>query len=135
MRSLVAQNFSRVQEGHKISLFRSYRTEYADGCQLRDFVYVRDCVDVVLWLLERRDVSGIFNVGTGQSRSWLDLAHALFQAAGKPSLVEFVDMPDQLRGRYQYFTQAEMGKLRQPQLMAMVQRDSETTHLANPLRT
>jgi ADP-L-glycero-D-manno-heptose 6-epimerase len=79
---------------------------------MRDFIFVRDCADVVLWLLDHPDVSGIYNLGTGQARTWLDLAHAMFAALDRDPVVEFFEMPDALKGRYQYFTQAEMGRLR-----------------------
>jgi ADP-L-glycero-D-manno-heptose 6-epimerase len=112
MKSVVAQNFARVKAGEPLRLFRSARSGYPDGGQLRDFVYVRDCVDVMLWLLDRPSVSGLFNLGTGKARTWLDLAHALFAAADKPPAVEFVDMPAELREKYQYFTEARMSRLR-----------------------
>jgi ADP-L-glycero-D-manno-heptose 6-epimerase len=112
MQSVVAKNYSVVRQGQPLRLFRSYRPEYADGGQLRDFVYVRDCVDVVLWLLDNPQVSGLFNLGTGQARSWLDLAQALFAAAGRPPAIEFIEMPATLVEKYQYFTQARMDRLR-----------------------
>lgn len=111
MKSVVAQNFAKVQSGEPLRLFRSYRTDYPDGGQLRDFIYVRDCVDVMLWLLDQPAVSGLFNVGTGKARSWLDLARALFTAIGREPKIEFIDMPLQLIERYQYFTEAKMGRL------------------------
>jgi len=112
MRSLVAQNFERVQRREPLRLFRSYRPEYADGGQLRDFIYVKDCVEVMLWLIDTPGVSGLFNVGTGAARSWLDLAQALFSAVNRAPLVEFIDMPRELIDTYQYFTQARMERLR-----------------------
>jgi ADP-L-glycero-D-manno-heptose 6-epimerase len=112
MKSVVAQNFTSVQEGQPIRLFRSYRPEYPDGGQLRDFIYVRDCVDVILWLLDHPEVSGLFNLGTGKARTWLDLATALFDAAKRPPVIEFIDMPQQLIDKYQYFTEARMERLR-----------------------
>jgi ADP-L-glycero-D-manno-heptose 6-epimerase len=112
MQSVVAKNYSVVRDGQPLRLFRSYRAEYADGGQLRDFVYVRDCVDVVLWLLDNPQVSGLFNLGTGQARSWLDLAKALFAATGRALAVEFIEMPPTLIEKYQYFTQARMDRLR-----------------------
>jgi ADP-L-glycero-D-manno-heptose 6-epimerase len=112
MQSVVAKNYSVVRDGQPLRLFRSYRAEYADGGQLRDFVYVRDCVDVVLWLLDNPQVSGLFNLGTGQARSWLDLAKALFAATGRAPAVEFIEMPPTLIEKYQYFTQARMDRLR-----------------------
>lgn len=112
MQSVIARHFAGVQNGEPMRLFRSYRPQYADGGQLRDFIYVRDCVDVILWLLEHPGVSGLFNLGTGQARSWLDLAHALFAACGRDRAVEFIDMPATLVKKYQYFTQARMERLR-----------------------
>src|SRR5262249_47746811 len=81
MMSVVARNFEAIRSGEPMRLFRSYRNEYGDGGQLRDFVYVRDCVAVIQWLLDHPDVSGLFNVGSGTARSWLDLSHAMFFAA------------------------------------------------------
>jgi ADP-L-glycero-D-manno-heptose 6-epimerase len=112
MKSVVAQNCARVAQGEPLRLFRSYRTDYADGGQTRDFVYVRDCVDVILWLLKRPDISGLFNLGTGHARSWLDLGRALFAALGEAERIEFIDMPEQIRPRYQYHTEATMTRLR-----------------------
>ena len=112
MKSVIAQNFARVRSGEPLHLFRSYRSEYADGGQLRDFIYVRDCVDVIMWLLDHPEISGLFNVGTGKARSWLDLGRALFAAAGRPEAISFIDMPAPLIDKYQYFTEARMGRLR-----------------------
>jgi ADP-L-glycero-D-manno-heptose 6-epimerase len=112
MQSVVAKNYALVQASRPLGLFRSYRPEYVDGGQLRDFVYVEDCTEVVLWLLDHPHVSGLFNLGTGRARSWLDLAHALFDAAGKPRAIEFIDMPPALIEKYQYFTEARMERLR-----------------------
>lgn len=112
MQSVIARNFPEVMKGNPIRLFRSYRERYTDGGQLRDFIYVRDCVSVIIWLLENPQVCGIYNVGTGQARSWLNLAEALFRAADKPSRIEFIEMPSALREKYQYFTEARMNRLR-----------------------
>jgi ADP-L-glycero-D-manno-heptose 6-epimerase len=112
MQSVVARNFARARAGEPLRLFRSYRHEYADGGQLRDFIYVRDCVEVIDWLLGQPRVSGLFNVGTGAARSWLDLADALFAACGRRRSIEFIDMPPQLMPRYQYFTEARVQRLR-----------------------
>lgn len=112
MKSVVAHNAARVATGEPLRLFRSYHPDYGDGGQVRDFIYVKDCARVVAWLLANPQVSGLFNLGTGQARSWLDLGRSLFAALGLPEAVEFVDMPTQLRDKYQYFTQAEMGRLR-----------------------
>lgn len=112
MKSVVAHNAARVAAGEPLRLFRSYRADYADGGQLRDFIYVKDCARVVSWLLEHPEVSGLFNLGTGQARSWLDLGRSLFAALDLPDAIEFIEMPGQLRGKYQYYTMAEMDRLR-----------------------
>lgn len=112
MMSVVARNFDGVRRGERIRLFRSKRADYPDGGQLRDFVYVRDCVEVVLWFLDHPQISGLFNVGSGTARSWLDLANALFAANDRPPSIEFLDMPAQLAANYQYFTEARLDRLR-----------------------
>jgi ADP-L-glycero-D-manno-heptose 6-epimerase len=112
MKSVIAENFARVQAGEPLRLFRSYRPDYPDGGQLRDFIYVRDCVDLMLWLLDQPQVSGLFNVGTGKARSWLELGNALFAAIGKTPKIEFIDMPAPLQAKYQYRTAANMQRLR-----------------------
>jgi ADP-L-glycero-D-manno-heptose 6-epimerase len=111
MRSIACKVFEAMAENRTVSLFRSARPDYADGEQCRDFVYVKDCVDVLLWLLATPSVSGLFNVGTGKARSFLDLASAVFQAVGRQPDIDFVDMPKDLAGRYQYFTEAAMTRL------------------------
>jgi ADP-L-glycero-D-manno-heptose 6-epimerase len=112
MQSLMAKSYTAVRSGEPLRLFRSRRPDYADGAQMRDFVYVRDCVDVMLWLLDNPRVSGLFNVGTGRARSWLDLARALFDAMNRPGEVEFVELPSRLAHHYQYCTEARMSRLR-----------------------
>jgi ADP-L-glycero-D-manno-heptose 6-epimerase len=112
MQSVIAKNYLEIAAGRPLRLFRSDRLQYADGGQLRDFIYVQDCVDLVLWLLDHERVSGLFNVGTGKARTWLDLAAALFAAAGRAPAIEFVEMPPPLREKYQYFTEARMERLR-----------------------
>jgi ADP-L-glycero-D-manno-heptose 6-epimerase len=112
MRSVVARNFSDVQRGVPLRLFRSYKPEYQDGGQKRDFIYVRDCVDVMLWFLENPGISGLFNLGTGQARTWMDLANAVYAALGRAPNVEIIDMPAELQPKYQYYTQAKMDRLR-----------------------
>jgi ADP-L-glycero-D-manno-heptose 6-epimerase len=112
MQSVIAKNYALVRASRPLSLFRSCRPEYVHGGQLRDFVYVRDCVDVILWLVDHPQVSGLFNLGTGRARTWLDLAHALCDAAGQPRNVEFIDMPPSMIEKYQYFTEARMDRLR-----------------------
>jgi ADP-L-glycero-D-manno-heptose 6-epimerase len=112
MRSLIAKRHGEVAAGQPLSLFKSGHPDYVDGGQRRDFVYVKDCVEVVLWLLDEASVNGLFNLGSGRARSWLELAKALFQALGREEKVAFVEMPEALRDRYQYFTEAPMEKLR-----------------------
>jgi ADP-L-glycero-D-manno-heptose 6-epimerase len=112
MRSVVCKNFGTARDGGAMRLFRSHRPDVADGGQARDFIYVKDCVDVALWLLGH-DGNGLFNVGTGQARTFLDLAHALFAAVGREPRIAFVDMPEAIRDRYQYHTEARMERLRQ----------------------
>jgi ADP-L-glycero-D-manno-heptose 6-epimerase len=111
MRSLVCKNTAIIAAGRPINLFKSYKAEYADGEQLRDFVYVRDCTRVMLWLASQPQINGIFNLGTGQARSFVALARAIGTALGQPLEIEFVEMPESIRANYQYFTQADMGKL------------------------
>jgi len=112
MRSVVAKSFQKVAGEGEMNLFRSYNPGCGDGEQRRDFIYVKDAVDVAMFFLKHPKVNGIFNVGTGQSRSWNDLAHALFAAVGKDVSINYIDMPEQLRNRYQYFTEADMSKLK-----------------------
>jgi ADP-L-glycero-D-manno-heptose 6-epimerase len=111
MQSVVAQKYPLAVAGEPITLFRSYRPEVPDGGQKRDFVYVRDCVDVTLWLLEHPNVNGLFNLGTGIARSFDDLARAIFAAAKLPADIQYIDMPAVIRPNYQYFTQASMERL------------------------
>jgi ADP-L-glycero-D-manno-heptose 6-epimerase len=112
MQSIIAANTAKLLAGEPLGLFRSYRADYSDGGQLRDFVYVKDCVDIILWLLQNPQVSGLFNVGTGKARSWLDLANALFAAIDRPPAIKFLDMPAPLIDKYQYFTEARIDRLR-----------------------
>jgi ADP-L-glycero-D-manno-heptose 6-epimerase len=112
MQSVVAQKYPLAAAGETLTLFRSHRSDVPDGGQKRDFVYVRDCVNVVLWLLSRPDVNGLFNLGTGQARSFDDLARAVFSALGRPAQVTYIDMPSVIRPNYQYFTEASMERLK-----------------------
>jgi ADP-L-glycero-D-manno-heptose 6-epimerase len=112
MKSVVTQFFPLAQADKPAPLFRSYRADVPDGGQKRDFVYVRDCVDVMLWCYDHPDVNGLFNLGSGQARSFSDVVSALYRAAGREPRSEFVPMPAAIQGRYQYFTQARLEKLR-----------------------
>jgi len=112
MRSVFNKAYRQILDTGEIRLFKSYRPAFADGAQERDFVYVRDAVDVTLYFHDRTDVSGLFNCGTGQARTWMDLARAMFAATERPEKVTLVDMPASLRDKYQYHTCAETAKLR-----------------------
>ena len=112
MRSVVHQIYPAAAAGEAVSLFRSDNRDYADGGQLRDFIYVKDCCAVVRNMLAAPRLGGLFNVGTGQARSFADLARAVFIAVGRPERIEYREMPSALRGRYQYFTEADGAKLR-----------------------
>lgn len=112
MRSVVHKSFGQIAGGDgKVRLFKSHRPEYRDGEQMRDFVYVKDAVDVTLWLLENPSVGGLFNCGTGTSRTWNDLVTAVYAATGKQPDIEYIDMPESLRSKYQYYTEAKADKL------------------------
>jgi ADP-L-glycero-D-manno-heptose 6-epimerase len=112
MRSVVAQKYPLVAAGQAVTLFTSHHPQYPDGGQMRDFVFVDDCVDVILWLLANPRVGGLYNLGSGRARSFADLARAIAAAADVPSRIEFIPMPEAIRPNYQYFTEARMQKLR-----------------------
>ena len=111
MKSVAAQIWPSVRDGQGVQLFRSYREGIPDGGQMRDFVYVRDVAEVVAWLLANPQVNGVFNLGSGQARSFEDLARAVFAAAGQPAQIDYIPMPAAIRDHYQYFTEARMGRL------------------------
>jgi ADP-L-glycero-D-manno-heptose 6-epimerase len=112
MQSVVSKVYPLVMAGGTVELFKSHDPRYRDGGQLRDFVYVKDCVATVTWLLQNPAVRGLFNVGTGVARSFLDLVEQVGAAVGRKANIRFIDIPSQLRDKYQYFTQADMSKLR-----------------------
>jgi ADP-L-glycero-D-manno-heptose 6-epimerase len=112
MRSLVNKLMPVVKAGAAVRLFRSYRPDYADGAQVRDFVFIDDVVGVVNWLVANRPASGLYNVGSGEARSWNDLARALFDSLGQTPCIDYIEMPDDIREHYQYRTLAAIGKLR-----------------------
>ncbi|WP_037492563.1 ADP-glyceromanno-heptose 6-epimerase [Sneathiella glossodoripedis] len=113
MKSVIAQSYPKIAAGEPVTLFKSHNPDYEDGGQLRDFVYVKDCVKVILWLLDNPQVSGLFNLGTGSARSFKDLALATFAAADKEPDIRYIDTPISIRDKYQYFTEADMQKLKQ----------------------
>ncbi len=112
MTSVIFKAFHQIKETGKVRLFKSYKKEYPDGGQMRDFVYVKDCVDVMWWLFNNPKVNGIFNLGTGKARTWNDLIKAVFAAMGRKTNIQYIEMPESLRNQYQYFTEAEMNKLK-----------------------
>ena len=112
MRSVVLRCFEQISAEGKMRLFKSYKKEYADGESLRDFLYVKDAVDMILFLFRHPRGTGLYNIGSGKAETWNSLARAAFDALGKPYNIEYIDMPEHLRDRYQYYTCAEMDKLR-----------------------
>lgn len=116
MRSMVNKSFDKIIETGKMQLFKSEKPEYKDGEQLRDFLYVKDAVDMTVFFdvsnLAGKAVNGIFNIGSGKASTWLEMAYALFKALNKEPNIEFVEMPDNIRNQYQYFTQANMNKIK-----------------------
>ncbi len=112
MRSFVLKAFEQISAAGKVKLFKSYKPQYHDGQQLRDFIYIKDAVDMTLFFLDNHEVNGIFNIGTGNARTWLDLVNAVFAAMNTDPKIEYVDMPDSVKNQYQYFTQADISKIR-----------------------
>jgi ADP-L-glycero-D-manno-heptose 6-epimerase len=112
MVSVVLKAFHQVKDSGRVRLFQSYREDCDHGEQRRDFVYVKDCVEVMWWLLCHGEVNGLYNLGTGVARSWNDLARAVLESLGAPVDIEYIPMPEGLRLKYQYFTQASMDRLR-----------------------
>ncbi|MHC4638626.1 MAG: ADP-glyceromanno-heptose 6-epimerase [Planctomycetota bacterium] len=112
MRSFVVKAFEQINEKGHVGLFKSYIPEYKDGEQQRDFLYVKDAVDMTLFLLDNPNINGLFNIGSGKVRTWNDLVNAVFAAMDKEPNIKYIDMPDSIRDQYQYFTQADISKLR-----------------------
>ena len=112
MKSMVYRAFYQILEKGGVKLFKSNSPKFADGEQMRDFVYVKDVVDVMLWLWKNENVNGIFNVGTGNAKSWKQLMQAVFKAMNRPEKIDFINMPDNLHNSYQNYTCADIGKLR-----------------------
>jgi ADP-L-glycero-D-manno-heptose 6-epimerase len=113
MASVVYHAYNQIAETGSMKLFRSHHPDFGDGEQSRDFIYVQDVVDVIIFLMENRPESGLYNLGSGEARSFLDLVTSTFVAMGKEPSISFIDTPEDIRDKYQYFTQAEMQKLRQ----------------------
>jgi len=111
MRSMVLKAWEQITQTGRLKLFRSHRPDYRDGEQKRDFLYVKDAADATLFFLDKPGANGLFNIGTGTAETWNSLASAVFKAMGKPLAVDYIDMPEALRGQYQYFTRAETARL------------------------
>ena len=112
MRSVVSKAYEQIASTGEMTLFKSYHPDYGDGEQMRDFLYVKDAVLMTIWLAESTRANGLFNLGNGQARTWLDLGHSIFSALGTDSNIRFIEMPEILRDKYQYFTEAKIDKLR-----------------------
>ncbi len=112
MRSFILKSFEQVNMTGKVNLFKSYHPDYRDGEQVRDFIYVKDAVEMTLFFMDNPDVSGLFNIGTARPRTWNDLVKAVFDAMGKKPQIEYVEMPDSIKNQYQYYTCADISKLR-----------------------
>lgn len=112
MTSVIYKAFNQIRETGKVRLFKSYKKEYPHGGQLRDFVYVKDCVDVMWWFLNNPDANGIYNLGTGKARTWKDLIKAVYAAMERKTNIQFIEMPESIRNQYQNFTEAQMNKLK-----------------------
>jgi len=112
MASVIFHAFNQIRSSGKVKLFRSHKPEYKDGEQLRDFVYVKDVVDICYWLMNEKPASGLYNLGTGKARTFKDLVTAIFKSLDKEPVIEYIDTPLDIRDKYQYFTEADMSKLR-----------------------
>lgn len=112
MASVIFHSFNQIKSSGKVKLFKSHKPEYKDGEQLRDFVYVKDVVDICYWLMNEKPASGLYNLGTGIARNFKDLVTAIFKSLDKEPVIEFIDTPLDIRDKYQYFTEADMNKLR-----------------------
>ena len=112
MRSVVNKAFEQVRDTGKVKLFKSLNPKYKDGEQLRDFIYIKDAVDITLFFLDKPDTNGLFNVGSGEARTWNDLVTALFKAMNNPVKIEYIELPLYLQDKYQYFTEAKVDKIK-----------------------
>ena len=112
MASVIFHSFNQIKSSGKVKLFKSHKPAYKDGEQLRDFVYVKDVVDICYWLMNERPAPGLYNLGTGKARTFKDLVTAIFKSLDKEPVIEFIDTPHDIRDKYQYFTEADMSKLR-----------------------
>ena len=128
MRSFILKSFEQIKENGMVNLFKSYHPDYKDGEQVRDFIYVKDAVDMTLFFLENPEANGIYNVGTATPRTWVDLVNAVFAAMGEEPNIEFVEMPDSIKNQYQYYTCADITKIREAGY------DKQTTSLEDSIK-
>ena len=112
MRSVVHKAFEQIRDTGKVRLFKSLNPKYKDGKQLRDFIYIKDAVDITLFFLDKPNINGLFNLGTGRARTWNDLVTAIFNSLNKQINIEYIDLPEHLREKYQYFTEAKMDNIK-----------------------
>jgi ADP-L-glycero-D-manno-heptose 6-epimerase len=137
MRSVVNKAFDQINKTGKVKLFKSGNPKYKDGEQMRDFIYIKDAVDMTLFFLERKDKNGIYNIGTGKARTWNDLVKAIFKAAGKPECIEYIELPEHLVDMYQYFTEAKTDKIKKAGYSNSIAtlEDGVTDYITNFLST
>ncbi len=128
MRSFVLKAFEQIKATGKVRLFKSYKPDYADGEQLRDFIYVKDAVEMTLFFYDNPQISGLFNIGTGKARNWNDLVKAVFAAMDKQPNIQYIEMPESIRDQYQYYTEADITSLRKSGY------DIKTTSLENAVK-
>ncbi len=135
MRSMVLKAYQQIKQSGKVKLFKSYVPQYRDGEQMRDFIYIKDCVNTMWWFLQNPQVTGIYNLGTGKARSWNDLVGAVFAALNQPAKIEYIEMPEEIRSQYQYFTEADMRKLQSvhPEFACASLEDSVRDYVRNYL--
>ncbi len=112
MRSVVHKAYEQIRDSGKVKLFKSKNSRYKDGQQLRDFIFIKDAVDMTLFFLDKKNIGGLFNVGTGKARTWNDLVTSIFNSMNKPIKIEYIDLPDELENKYQYFTEAKIDKIK-----------------------
>jgi ADP-L-glycero-D-manno-heptose 6-epimerase len=113
MASVIFHSFNQIKKSGKVKLFKSHRPDFKNGQQLRDFIYVEDIASVCYWLMDNPVTSGLYNLGTGKARTFEDLVKATFTGMNKEPVIEYIDMPEDIRDKYQYFTEADMNKLQE----------------------
>ena len=135
MRSVVHKAYEQIRDTGSVKLFKSRNNDYKDGEQKRDFIYVKDAVDMTLHFMDHKNNNGLYNVGSGKARTWNDLVAALFDALGKPTNIEYIDLPDHLADKYQYFTEAKLNKIKKADYSQQISslEESVTDYVKNYL--